>query len=1582
MEGGFLFTTSGLPDDWVQKVQGQHLKPLARQALSQQLTGDLIFSLKSWAPQLLQGVQDDEARAGLHMTLVSYVSALRSHRQVLMPEIIEQHGFKFRHASSSMIHQVLASLDLRSRGMLRKVAKKCIQACLPAALADVCLPWVEKLTVSPSSLQRGRFTLDLALLRMHQAFLSAMGGVLRFGWGDGTYKGRREWYNTRYRYLPREHVIQAARASKWLSKNPPRRFEDRDDSNHGFQPDEDEDFDELHNLRCKHSQFLFDHILLHTHLPQRLGQGHTTLVDKVSAHIHSTLLEVTSVDELVDALDSYVVWCADMGTEVGLPDFTAEHLLQALPPYLRPGVMHSDVDDGDEAHIHGYGEPRCNHARPLMQGTIVVPGVCHAIHNATKDMQSALVCWPDFLKDLKTLHALIGHPSRRERFVEKVLDGTNMYDQGKRELHGFSASLYEERWGEIGSYLQHARAAREIVFQHWDERKFCGREVARASEEDGWSPASITALVNSNFFRMYWDMQLSGRAVIIKCLRWAEGCSCHERAILGVSSHQAERNLRLEISAPIEVPCRCPLMGARAAELVDGKLSDVLTDLSAKTQAEFITECLWRLTSEEWDKLGSEWQRLVVFIQSDLDLRLAHWRTLPWLLFGACHHHEGKARQWLRAALDKWKALSPEAQAVQHVKVVELFGPDLLGPVESYLADEKTSIEDFPELEHFLAPLRLAQVAERIMEGAHKEMDAGENSSAGSALVSLNMRAPELSKLLALRPALFFDLMAAYESVRRIRNFGRIFPGHAHHPLLLALRRRDQTSAWHKVVAQIVYRDVKLQFSNLQDAARHNQLHSDRAARRKAKLEGRGAVVAPSEDLLLVSEFVNHLRVLHAEEPNHAFSFPRISNGTQLFQDASALLKANAVGQELVVGGEAGQGVDVEGGQGGDGQEEIDKVFFTILLPRPSAIHRPLHAACTMPSLDRRDIVVQTFKNLGSPDAPVVPAVMAPTSVVASSGTLLQGLVGADVQELQRRAYIWKREGLIKYVLPGTDGIMGSEGVSACISRMLEAGALPKAAGSYAPLEDELHLLEHMCKQGFAEQSDGATWKLTGAGIVALEYQRRLGSPSPLFQPRALPIANLTTFELVLKLQVDGWTWQRLPAKLADRSALKYCVGDADGHGMSPKVWYTAGVTVQRAYLLCLLQAPDLRDHHAITWLPHHASDRAFSRILEGVQPEVAMQQNPARKRKLPALLAMDVEHGDVDVGFGPDPLPFADRVCDGDARADDDNFDEVGSGEEIEFEEDIADGVPMQGGGEAVGGNSTPGHDGGDADDGAMTPVHDGGHGGGSPSGIATPPAGGGGLSPGRHVDEDQLPPPPLPPPLDNSDVDPEIDPLDADEMARIAAWGSFTFSRKSRARAPPNGAIQASCRFHARNSVTGCKRLIRILTPDAEGERRAQLTLQHWCNNALHFNRQRWHVRMSLAWEDIPSPALVEAQRLDDEPPAVPPRDDELDAAEVAAAPAPAGAGAKAKAGGKAKPKAGPGGKAKAKGKAKGKAAGAKAKGKAKALPVAAAAGGAESGGPGPSSDEVGPNTSSEEDGSSSSSDSDSDSDSSDDS
>ena len=63
---------------------------------------------------------------------------------------------------------------------------------LPAVVVDVCLPWVEKLAISASSLQRGRFIIDLAMLRMHRAHMASLGLVWRFVWGDSSDKKKSE----------------------------------------------------------------------------------------------------------------------------------------------------------------------------------------------------------------------------------------------------------------------------------------------------------------------------------------------------------------------------------------------------------------------------------------------------------------------------------------------------------------------------------------------------------------------------------------------------------------------------------------------------------------------------------------------------------------------------------------------------------------------------------------------------------------------------------------------------------------------------------------------------------------------------------------------------------------------------------------------------------------------------------------------------------------------------------------------------------------------------------------------------------------------------------------------------------------------------------------------------------------------------------------------------------------------------------------------------------------------------------------------------------------------------------------------
>lgn len=101
-------------------------------------------------------------------------------------------------------------------------------------------------------------------------------------------------------------------------------------------------------------------------------------------------------------------------------------------------------------------------------------------------------------------------------------------------------------------------------------------------------------------------MQLLIRKCIIKFLRWGEGCSCHESLRTDVTFYEAGRRLRCEISCPPDVPCRCPLSGARAPELAAGRFDAWDMELLQTTYGQFMAECTWRLTGACWERLGIE----------------------------------------------------------------------------------------------------------------------------------------------------------------------------------------------------------------------------------------------------------------------------------------------------------------------------------------------------------------------------------------------------------------------------------------------------------------------------------------------------------------------------------------------------------------------------------------------------------------------------------------------------------------------------------------------------------------------------------------------------------------------------------------------------------------------------------------------------------------------------------------------------------------------------------------------------------------------------------------------------------------
>ena len=139
------------------------------------------------------------------------------------------------------------------------------------------------------------------------------------------------------------------------------------------------------------------------------------------------------------------------------------------------GDVHDEEGPGEELAAH---YERRRGWQPLMRNTIVNLGLCHALHNSTKNMQNSLGHWKEFLDEVKLLHQLIGHPARKVRFVEEVFGGSDMYDYAYKTIKSFSATLYEERWGELGTYFKEARPARELVLLYWDERKYC--QIGRA----------------------------------------------------------------------------------------------------------------------------------------------------------------------------------------------------------------------------------------------------------------------------------------------------------------------------------------------------------------------------------------------------------------------------------------------------------------------------------------------------------------------------------------------------------------------------------------------------------------------------------------------------------------------------------------------------------------------------------------------------------------------------------------------------------------------------------------------------------------------------------------------------------------------------------------------------------------------------------------------------------------------------------------------------------------------------------------------------------------------------------------------
>ena len=670
------------------------------------------------------------------------------------------------------------------------------------------MAWVQSAFAGASKLCGGRLQLDIAMLLFQRARVRAKGSVLRYMWGDATTKRPWEIYNARYRMCKSAEAVSLAIAFKWLCVNP------------AASEDSAELPEDVQAQRCVHSQLLFDSFELHTQVPQLLGQGRTKLIDKVGAHVQSALLESGDLEGLQGYLSSCVAWCSDMGVEAGIPDCELQCVESVLPPCVRPSRLlmcnTEDANFADEGLLTA--EPESAHEGTLMPNAIHVPGTCHAIHNACLNLDTALVDFDWFITRVKKLHPLFSVKRRRDRFLQVALHGTPQYDQGKQILENFSGTLHSERWGELAGYLRTGYPLLLFFRQYWDGVAYA-RGLDDGGETEEFSCAAITEVLKDDYFLVYWQLQVALRDMIQHLLRWVEGCPCHSSLLQGKSAFRQEKALREEITCPAEVACQCPLMGCQAAGLVAGHMETFAESFAQKGFGDFMTKNPASLSSEQWGRLASEWNKGGMYFQENLKIRLAYLQALPWVILGGTHSSTDLSKGCLRKALRLWGELPEAARPLQHSKAQELFGP-LRDELERYLLPE-SSLQDCPLLEQFLAPLTFVQVAERIIEGAHKDIGDLPKFHSMTAL-SITLRAPQLNRCLALQPAAFTVLLEAFGCARKIRRFAQHFPGFSNHPLLKALKpgKGSQTSAHEKALRLVVYRDAGVQHGDVQ-AAQH-----------------------------------------------------------------------------------------------------------------------------------------------------------------------------------------------------------------------------------------------------------------------------------------------------------------------------------------------------------------------------------------------------------------------------------------------------------------------------------------------------------------------------------------------------------------------------------------------------------------------------------------------------------------------------------------------------------------------------------------------------------------------------------------
>ena len=1435
-----LFDDASFPPDDLREirfVQTEHWSA----AISQEKLSSLIARVQSWAPALLQNdsLDADEAST-IRLEISDTLQWLNQLRQGTQGQARPR-----QYPAHVMIATVFLAFLLGSRKHVGEAVPLALQVALPGL--DLQELVRELQMPRTATISRASTYLDFAYLMICREDWKQQPPVL-YVWADSSPQSGREWFMSMSACCSRESLTVTFDAVNKLSRSRP------DVADHWEA--EELDFEEFLRLNGVLKQNLFHH----KHIPVAMGSGKTRLEDKASCLLHATAFECEGRPGLEQQLQRMVSWTTDLGTEVQLPQLQTSSMQTLLPTWLHAQVLAASDVEEIQSDAEG-ARPRIELPLPaqdaeeigsLMPSCLIVPGCLHIFHNLSSDLHEKLRWWSAFWDQLQDVAALLAERFLRERFVHQCLRGSAsaQYEEDFKAT-GIS-KLYEKRWQNVISCLDHLLPLFEPLRQAWDYNQFIG--------DSGIDPKvalGVDKALSSPLFCRYVFMVYGVHKLMANFEFWLESCPCHQQLGDEEEPSKKRRHRKRKSSAMMSLK-QCPMKGKRSSEMAAGAVDTVVDSLCNLSFQTYVQSDDAALPEEDRAIILRDFEFARSFLDFGIKAKLAFWKTVPWKLCGLGHHWVSAARQCAKESLQEFDDSLAGGQVKlehHHPLARKFLSPS--GPL-------RVSVEGFAggavmsqQLHQAVSELKFIPCVERVVEGTHRDVRiAAKHVQLGPTKVSLTLRLPEIKTRVQDHPGFLSRLTQSFDEMRSLKRAAAAL-GVIQHPdlLHLMLQNNVDTASWWISLQFIVHRcNLTEQFSNLSDV---RQQHDKKRKHDKAEATRAHNVLAlptpRTYEKIFKRCICDHFRKLADSES--FFSLPCPDN----LQDGRYQLVSFEPGRSVAAPPVRDEGADVEELPS---EARSSQLVFRVLHGAPENLKLVPGPIAMKPLFVKGASVVTLHETVHE-------GVSGPAVNISAAATpqLLQDLECCPLQVLRQDLQVWKLSPDVSYTLP-CRGFPSAE-VTACVTALLDAKGVPDEPYVSPPAQAEeiCQELERRHYVQSARQASGAMLvRLTLSGMSNLRAVTALIEPKAVCRRTSKQLSECDAMELLLALESDGWTWKPLPSAKKKRQELSYKPGD-------DKVFYSQSHVINKAYLQCLLTAEKIVIGGAIDSIPHWVSEpgKVYPALLKGEQYVHAAP---------PALAAL-AGGDDVEVG------PLEDRGGGGEAHAIDQALRVLGSpGESNDAGSDDAESLSSRQLLEELE----------QCLEEEISPVaNDDGAGAASPgvgpvdaADVVEPAAGD---LPAEASAGASAPAPKRAARAAAAQAAGEESSVES-ELEKPSAWGCFRITPKQPSKSRKHGGFEARCPFHRRNDVTECKKYIALKGNSVQDKDRALRALKSWCNSAKDYNRQRAHVHHFICAETAPSDEILQAGVIADAPAVRPRTDVELD--EEAARPADPGHGA----------------------------------------------------------------------------------------